>query len=446
MIPSGRGFWIVQLQNNADWARMAELDPELKSDARWQLIERITASPSFQKSARIRDLLRYMAERTLHGQAADLSEHRIGSAVFGKPQDYSVVEDSSVRVHVRQLRLKLHEYFDGEGRGEPCVVEIPKGAYTTVFRNVEQRVSAPPVTAILAPATRHWPRFLPWALAALFFFTTIFAWFFRAQVAPEAGAPWPLAALFASRDRHLQVVVADANYGMTRLVSERPVTLDTYLGPSYRSGLDLSNVHPTDRETRMMRYLSGSLLTSYADVVVVSTLLRISGADRDGITIRSARELRPRDLEAGSFVFVGSPSSNPWVSYFEGKLNFQEREGIVGESMKYFQNVHPGPGQQDKYQGLDFTGSSGEDYATISLLPVPNGHGSVLILQGLQQEGTEAAGLFLADGDNRQKLEKALGITNATAQPVFFEALIRTQAVAGAPNATSIVATRLLHP
>ena len=85
--------------------RMVEIDPaELKTDPRWQLIERITASSPFQKSARLRDLLCFLAERTLHGQTQDLSEHHIGSAVFGKPQDYSVVEDSSVRVHVRQLR------------------------------------------------------------------------------------------------------------------------------------------------------------------------------------------------------------------------------------------------------------------------------------------------------------------------------------------------------
>ena len=120
---------------------MTEVDPALKADARWQLIERIAASSSFQKSARVKDLLRYMAERTLHGQPQDLSEHRIGSAVFGKPEDYSVVEDSSVRVHVRQLRLKLHEYFDGEGREEPVIVEIPKGAYTTLFRTVDQKAA-----------------------------------------------------------------------------------------------------------------------------------------------------------------------------------------------------------------------------------------------------------------------------------------------------------------
>jgi hypothetical protein len=232
---------------------------------------------------------------------------------------------------------------------------------------------------------------------------------------------------------------------MTRLVDEQPVTLEQYLSPSYRSGAAFTTPHPTARDVRVNKYLSGSLLTSYADVVVVDTLLRLSGNSSDRLAVRSARELRPRDLEQGAFVFIGSPSSNPWVSYFQDKLNFQEREGVVGESLKFFQNQHPKPGEQATYQGLAFTGSSGEDYATISLLPLANGRGSVLILQGLQQEGTEAAGLFVADASNRQKLQDALGFSGSPTQPVYFEALIRTQAVAGAPNATSIVATRVIH-
>jgi len=382
----------------------------------------------------------------LHGQAQDLSEHRIGSAVFGKAQDYSVVEDSSVRVHVRQLRLKLHEYFDGEGREETAIVEIPKGAYTTLFRPVEQRAVAIPALATGRDDRAQWLQLLPWALAALFFATTLASWFHRPPAAAPVPPPWPLAALFDSGNGTVQVVVADINYGMLRLVDEQPVTLDEYLSPAYRSGAAPSNAHSTARELRVMKYLSGSLLTSYADVVVVDTLVRLSGNSSNRLVIRSARELRPRDLEGGSFVFVGSPSSNPWVSYFQEKLNFQEREGVVGESLKFFQNLHPKASEQDAYQGLTFTGSSGVDFATISVLPVPNGRGSVLILQGLQQEGTEAAGLFLADAGNRQKLQQALGISGAPGQPIYFEALIRTQAVAGAPNATSIVATRLLRP
>ena len=233
---------------------------------------------------------------------------------------------------------------------------------------------------------------------------------------------------------------------MSRLVVGQPVTLERYLSPSYRSGDAFSNAHPTAREARMMKYLSNSLLTSYADVVVVSTLMRLTGNSGGSLAVRSARELRPRDLEEGNFVFAGSPSSNPWVSYFQDKLNFQEREGIVGESPKYFQNLHPRTGEQETYQGLTFTGSTGEDYANISLLPLPNGHGNVLILQGLQQEGTEAAGLFLADSSNRQKLQEALGISGSSTQPTYFEALIHTNAIAGSPNRTSIVAARVLHP
>jgi hypothetical protein len=427
---------------------MKEVGPELRADARWQLIERIIASPPFQKSARLRELLRFMAERSIRGEIQDLSEHRIGSAVFGKAEGYSVVEDSSVRVHVRQLRLKLHEYFDGEGREEPSIVEIPKGAYTTLFRPVEHRTSsnpAPPVAQQQIGAGL-WIRVLPWVLAACFLTTTIVVWFSRPTIAKTPGPPWPLAALFNPPDKPVEVVVADVNYGMTRLVDEQPVTLERYLSPSYRSGEDLSNAHPTGREARMMKYLSGSLLTSYADLVVVDTLVRLSGSSRDWLAVRSARELRPRDLEAGNFVFVGSPSSNPWVSYFQDKLNFREGEGKVGESLKFFQNAHPKPDEQATYQGLDFTGSSGEDYATISLLPLANGRGSVLILQGLQQEGTEAAGLFLADANNRQKLQAALGFSGSPTQPIYFETLIRTKAVAGAPNATSIVATRVINP
>jgi hypothetical protein len=425
---------------------MTEVDLELQKDARWQLIERITASPSFQKSARIRDLLHFMAERTLHGQPQDLTEHHIGNAVLGKPEDYSVVEDSSVRVHVRQLRLKLHEYFDGEGRDETMIVEIPKGAYTTLFRTAERKADTQPKMAVVRQGLKFWFRLLPWALAALFLSTTLAGWF-RHPAVPTPQPPWPLAMLFDQGKQPVQVVVADIGYGMMHLVDEQPITLEQYLSPAYRSGEMSSNAHPTAREMRMRKYLSSSLLTSYADLVVVSSLIRMSGNSGDLLAIRSARELRPRDIEEGNFIFVGSPSSNPWVSYFQDKLNFREREGLVGKSPKSFQNLHPKAGEQESYQGLAFTGSAGQDYATISLLPVPNGHGSVLILQGSQQEGTEAAGLFLTDEGNRQKLQQALGISSATpGQPVYFEALICVQAFAGAPNATSIIATRVIHP
>ena len=92
------------------------------SDERWQLVQRIVVSPPFQKSSRLRDLLQYVTEQTIHGYAHELTEQHIGEAVFHKPAGYSPLDDSSVRVHARQLRLKLHEYFDGVGRNEALIV------------------------------------------------------------------------------------------------------------------------------------------------------------------------------------------------------------------------------------------------------------------------------------------------------------------------------------
>jgi len=118
---------------------------------------------------------------------------------------------------------------------------------------------------------------------------------------------------------------------------------------------------------------------------------------------------------------------------------------IIVASAKAFVNTNPLPGEKDRYEGLRWTGAMGEDYATIALLPNVTHDGSVLIMQGLQQEGTEAAGRFLADPENRRQLLVTLGITGSRGnsfENIWFEALIRSRTVAGAPNSTTLVAVR----
>jgi hypothetical protein len=152
-------------------------------------------------------------------------------------------------------------------------------------------------------------------------------------------------------------------------------------------------------------------------------------------------------LDHENYIFIGSPASNPWVSLFQDKLNFRESEAVVGKSVKAFVNTKPLPGEQTQYEGLRLTGTEGDDYASIALLPNITQDGSVLILQGLQQEGTEAAGRFLAEAENRRELQRALGIpvTEGVTGNVWFEALIRSRTVSGAPNSTTLVAIRRIH-
>lgn len=119
---------------------------DIHSDPRWLLVERILATAPFQKSAKLPSLLTYLAENSIRGRAESLNERQIGIAVFGKPADYSTVEDSAVRVHVRQLRLRLHEYFAVEGRHETKRLEIPRGSYALEFEDIEPEDTTEPIT------------------------------------------------------------------------------------------------------------------------------------------------------------------------------------------------------------------------------------------------------------------------------------------------------------
>jgi hypothetical protein len=74
------------------------------------------------------------------------------------------------------------------------------------------------------------------------------------------------------------------------------------------------------------------------------------------------------------------------------------------------------------------------------------GRGNVLILQGLHQEGTEAAGLLIATAEGRAKLRSALKIrSDKDAHRLFFEVLIRSRIVGGSSAEAEIVASRILH-
>jgi hypothetical protein len=120
-------------------------------------------------------------------------------------------------------------------------------------------------------------------------------------------------------------------------------------------------------------------------------------------------------------------------------------EDGVGGKM-YFLNRHPLTGEQPQYEGLRYTGSGGEDYATLALLPGSSGQSNILVLQGLREEGTEALAILLADQRNRNELQHALQAQNGSRVPGYFEALIRTRTVAGAPVAFNLVAMRIIKP
>lgn len=420
---------------------------DFHSDPRWSLVERILQTAPFQSSTNLHGLLSYLAERSIQSSGEPPTERQIGIAVFGKPADYSPAEDSAVRVHVRQLRLRLHEYFAQEGRKETLRVEIPKRSYALEFHEAiadsSLQVVAPlsvepvPIPSKAPPSAAR--TVLLWiALTAAL--VCAVGWYRAVAGVAHAPAPWPLNTVI-QQGQQTRIVVSDSSL-MLRLLGQHEITLDDYLQPGYRKGLIPS--HLPNNLQRLTNYILDSQLTSFADLSTISALMKVAGPLDKQLVITSARDLNRRDLEQGNYVFVGSPTSNPWVALFADKLNFQEVEQDVGGRI-YFLNRHPLPGEQNQYQGLATTGSTGEDYATISVLPGPIGQGNVMVLQGLRQEGTEALSALLADSENRDRLHNAVQQRTKTSSP-YFEALIRSQAVVGAPVSVNVVAVRSIEP
>jgi TolB-like protein/tetratricopeptide (TPR) repeat protein len=100
-------------------------------------LERILRSGTFAKAERLSDFLRYVVRESLAGRADQLKEYTIALDVFGRPSSFDPHRDSVVRVAARSLRTKLHDYYDGDGREDPVVIELPKGGYEPVFRERE---------------------------------------------------------------------------------------------------------------------------------------------------------------------------------------------------------------------------------------------------------------------------------------------------------------------
>jgi hypothetical protein len=434
-----------------------------QDDERWQLVLRIASSPQFRRAHRLRDFLLYVTDRAIEGDTERLSEYQIGQAVFEKGKNYSPAEDNVVRAHARLVRAKLAEYFAESGKQEPLLLEVPKGSYAPVFSRREEPALSPvpiPAPLLSVPQTLSHPApsrpQTAWqktalalsilslaALVACAYLWTKNNELERAAKAKKAAAPSetatpPLSWVFDNR-APTTVVVADTSFGLIQDAQKRTALLEDYLSPNFYSAQ--ADKPGSETLQAMVQRLKTRQFTSFADLILSERILQMAGPFREATTVRSARDLRMRDLSNGNFIFLGSSYSNPWVSLFAKKRNFfvsldaATRRGIVT-------NKHPHSGESDVYVMKGEDGVTGPTYGVISFLPADADTGSVLIAEGINMEGTEAAGAYLTTTWGLAGLRKALKLDGTHTAKTAFEILLETRVVGGATRDTRIVAIR----
>ena len=99
-------------------------------------LKRILASSVFARSERMSRFLSFIVKQALESHEEQLKESVIGVEVYDRPPDYDPKVDPIVRNDARRLRAKLREYYDTDGRSDVIVIDLPKGAYVPVFREI----------------------------------------------------------------------------------------------------------------------------------------------------------------------------------------------------------------------------------------------------------------------------------------------------------------------
>ena len=430
----------------------------LQEDPRWALAQRVIAGPNFARSPLLTKFLLFVVAETLEGRGDEITEHQIGVQVFDRPADYRTLEDNIVRSYARQLRKRLAEHFADQGSAEPVRIDIPVGAYVPVFLPTIEEVTREEMTGSPAaapgqiqphavpartaePATTVQSTAVRWTLGAVlavaYSAALIAATWYAAKrsLAPPVSQE-PAHALWAelfSGPENSYIVPSDAGFNLLEDLSRRPAPLAEYISGKYQE-LPLSGV-----DAHSASDLRSQQLTPFVDLQIAAALAHLTEDDPQRVFIRFPRDLRLDDLKNANAVIIGSVGSNPWAAIAESNANFRivDRPGMNGAQII---NLKPQPGESATYSSR-WNEPAHETFALIAFLPNLAGTGHLLLLQGLDVAGTQAAAeTILRPAAIDPILKRA---TRSDGSLHFFEILLRSTSIESNSAGTQVVASRV---
>jgi hypothetical protein len=250
--------------------------------------------------------------------------------------------------------------------------------------------------------------------------------------------------------RDTYVVPTDGGLVILRRFLEHPVTLSDYVSGSYHSeaaieqGLE-SLIRPTKPAdmpalSHKVETLGERRYTSMVDLDLTAQVARRPEVVPEHLLIRYARDLRMDDLRGSNVILIGSLDSNPWVELFQPQMNFQFTYGASFGGSAVILNKQPLAGEQPSYASV--TGDPDKrTYGVIAYVPNLDGSGHVLIVEGINMAGTQAAGNFLMSAEKMEAvLERAM---DANRHLRSFEVLLGTESIAANSSRIQVLSERV---
>ncbi len=422
--------------------------PDITEREKRELVGRVLLSKALSSSRALQGFLQFITDHAISGDLDAIREQRIGSEVLGRRGDYDPAADNIVRVRAHELRQKLAKYFGTDGADEPIIITIPKGSYVPAFTPRPCATAPQALEMVVAPSPKASgiPQWVPWSVVV------ILAAVFAVRVLIPSGLPSAantgIASSTAIRDlwgqffrdnsRELTLVSADSGFALWQDMTGQNMELGEYITRKFV------------QENEGLGEVASRLVTSPADLSVGLQVADVAMAFRGRVRHRYARYVNAAELHSGNAVLMGSRRSNPWLGLFESRMNFVlMTDGKP--AAPHFRNKAPRPGEFADYAIPSRFDSAGTEkrqmvsYAVAALVPNLSGTGLVLILEGLNMEGTAAVGDVVT---NPGKLAILLGkLGHKPGTPVKpFEALMRLTSIPGDFAYPEVIATRYPAP
>jgi hypothetical protein len=414
-------------------------------------VDRVLSSNTFHSAEGLRRLLRYLADKTLSGEAAGLKEYTIGRDAFGKPASYDPQVDPIVRLQAGRLRHKLSEYYLTDGKDDPFVIQLPKGGFRLSFEPRQPGV-APDSASPGAPRSEVVRQTRKWIIPALSVALAVtIAWavyatnrvralsqpsvLARSRWTPELEKLWDP---FLSAKRPLIMAIEDPmmvefkgtdSYYRDKSLNRWEDVLQSPRVAAIRKAFNNIEIGP--------RYY----YTALGEVNSVFEISRLLSPDIQNIALSRSSLLSWQQLSDNNVLFIGAP----W--FFSEQLQDMPIPLEFTHDRAGIHIVHPRPGEPPLLLDQLPTGTAedGEVYALITRTSGPLGTSDILSFTSDRSPGRMAAVQWFTDPDfARTIVDRIKDSTGAL--PRYYQLILRVKFKDGVPTATRYVMVKPLSP
>jgi hypothetical protein len=414
---------------------------EIGTDAAREQVQRVLESQLFRVSELQRRLLKYLAEKSLSGEADQLKEYTLGVEALSKPESYDPRHDSSVRLQASKLRQKILEYYLTEGQADPVHIDFPRGRFKLVFTSREPDAAERSAGEL----TSKWRR-AAIVLGAALAIAVCLCIYGVMSVTRLRDAASPSAALWQPAvEEFWSPFLGSSNptlvcVGAPMFLRLRPNSVFVRY-PEINTWEDAVNSGLVDKLKRAFPEQSAQewyVFTGLGEASGVFRLGQLLASRKIKLDFANSTVLTWNDIGANNVIFVGPPKFNLQVQ------DLPVTQDLVIDALG-IRDLRPRPGEPPSFVdvSMDLQNHSGAAYGLISRLPGLHGRGQILVLAGGMTMGTLAATQYVTSEVYTRELLRRIRLPDGKIPP-YFQAVIAVKYRNWTPVELSCVRFRVL--